>query len=150
MKDSALTPKKNNPIKIDDAIAYAKLWQKNQPGNCKAFLIPALDLIDSLEEMGVIKKETDGNYSLHNIKNSGVRAYMGIDPLESDGGGEKLLIVGTSVDCNGVHRDIIERSKPTGCPTTGTSETTSLIGSGVFDLTTPCPTLCDELSPLIY
>lgn len=68
-----------------------------------------MDLIDSLEEMGVIKKETDGNYSLHNIKNSGVRAYMGIDPLESDGGGEKLLIVGTSVDCNGVHRDIIER-----------------------------------------
>lgn len=148
MKDSSLTAK-NNPIDIGDAIIYAKLWQKNQSNNCKAFLIPAADLIDTLEEMGVLTKTSTNNYSLNNVKNSGVRAYMGIDVKESDGGGEKLLIVGTSVDCNGVHRDIIENSRPTGCPTDGVANP-GPTGSGVYDLTTPCPNTCDGLSPLIY
>jgi hypothetical protein len=145
MKESSLIAKKN-PIDINDAINYARNWRNAQPKNCKAFLIPAMDLIDTLEEMGVIKKQSDGNYSLNNIKNSGVRAYMGIDPSEPDGGGEKLLIVGTSIDCNGKHRDIVEREKSSGCPTSFVMPLPT--GSGVFDLTTPCPSECDTLSPL--
>nr|WP_321232471.1 hypothetical protein [uncultured Psychroserpens sp.] len=149
MKESSLTAQKN-PIDINDAVTYAKLWQKNQSNNCKAFLIPAEDLIDTLEEMGVIKKTSPNNYSLGDVKNSGVRAYMGIDTKISDGGGEKLLIVGTYVDCNGVHRDIIQNSRSTGCPTDGILNPPGPTGSGVYDLTTPCPNTCDGLSPLIY
>jgi len=149
MKESALTAKKKNPIDIGDAITYAKLWQSKQSNNCKAFLIPAEDLIDTLEEMGVISKESNGQYSVQNIKHSGVRAYMGIDTSEPAGGGEKLILVGTYVDCNGVHRDIIERSKSTGCPSDAMMPP-GPTGSGAYDLTTPCPNTCDGLSPLIY
>ncbi|MCK8479260.1 hypothetical protein [Psychroserpens algicola] len=145
MKESSLTAKKN-PIDINDAINYARNWRTAQPKNCKAFLIPAEDLIDTLEEMGVIAKETDGHYSVKNVKNSGVRAYMGIDPSEPAGGGEKLLLVGTSIDCNGKHRDIVQGEKSPGCPSNFVMP--NPIGSGVYDLTTPCPSECDTLSPL--
>jgi hypothetical protein len=150
MKESSLVARKN-PIDINDAITYAKLWQANQAKNCKAFLIPAEDLIDTLEEMGVIKKTAPNTYTIDNVQNSGVRAYVGIDTKETDGGGEKLLLVGTYVDCNNVHRDIIKLSKPTGCAKTdGIGGVPIPTGSGVYDLTTPCPNTCDGLSPLIY
>ncbi|WP_299272856.1 hypothetical protein [uncultured Psychroserpens sp.] len=150
MKESVIKTKKN-PIDINDAISYVKLWQQKQPNNCKAFLIPAKDLIDTLEEMLVIKKEADGNYSLNNIEQSGIRAYMAIDPQETDGYGEKLVIVGTSIDCNGVHRDIVQGEKSPGCPNGEVDNLVSVLtGSGAYDLTTPCPNTCDRLSPFIY
>jgi len=108
-----------------------------------------MDLIDALEEMNVLVKDHKGRYSLKNVKDAGVRAYMAIDPEEKAGGGEKLLIVGTRIDCNGIHRDIIEGEKPSGCKE-GEIEAhvAALDGSGVYDFTEPCPNNCDIKSPL--
>ena len=42
-------------IKICDAKAYAKKWQVENKSHAKAFLIPAVDLIDCLIQMDVLK-----------------------------------------------------------------------------------------------
>ncbi len=140
---------RKNQITIKKAEDWAKTWQKECPNNCKAFLIPTIDLIEALEEMGVLKQKKNGDYTLHKINNSGVRAYMAIDKKEKAGNGEKLLIVGTRIDKKGIHRDIIEGEK---IPSYENDEMTSAIseleGSGVYDFTAPCPSDCDENSPL--
>lgn len=135
-------------IDITVAQGWAKNWQTANPNKCKGFLMPAEDLIAALEEMGVIVYKKDGTPVITPTTNAGVRAYMAIDPTNGtdikNGYGEKLLIVGTYVDCNGIHRDIIENEKPDGCKTRPPART----GSGVFDFTDPCPSTCDPNSPL--
>ncbi len=130
---------------IGDAKKWAYNWQSANPNKCKAFLMPAEDLIGALTEMGVIN--ASGQVDATKVADAGVRAYMAIDETDtskSNGYGEKLLIVGTYVDCNNVHRDIIEEELPSGCKTTMPTPT----GSGVFDFTYPCPSTCDDYSPL--
>lgn len=138
-----------NEVAIDQAKSWAKKWQKKYKHECKAFLMPAIDLIEALEEMNVLVKQDDGNYSIQNVASSGVRAYMAIDEDIKEGRGEKLLIVGTNVDCNGIHRDIIEGEQPSGCDNCEVDATVAALeGSGVFDFTEPCPNECDQNSPL--
>lgn len=138
-----------NEVKLACAKTWAKKWQTDFPNHSKAFLIPSIDLIQALKEMDVLVPLEDGNYSLKNIESSGVRAYMAIDEDVKEGGGEKLLIVGTKVDCKGIHRDIIEDEKPSGCDDSDVDlAVNALIGSGVFDFTSPCPSDCDLNSPL--
>jgi len=135
---------KTRPIK--DAINWAYNWQSANPNKCKGFLMPAADLIGALTEMGVI--DTSGKVVESKVNDAGVRAYMAIDPTngitKANGYGEKLLIVGTYVDCNNTHRDIIQNEKPNNCKALPPVPT----GSGVFDFTDPCPTTCDDKSPL--
>lgn len=135
-------------IKIDDAKQWAENWQTANPNHCKAFLIPVADLIGCLEEMSVIQYKPDGTPVINSTTDQGVRAYMAIDPTngtgKSNGYGEKLLVVGTYVDCNNVHRDIIVEEKANSCKTKPPTPT----GSGVYDFTDPCPNTCDDNSPL--
>lgn len=143
-----------NVVNIIDAKEWARRWQTTCPNNCKAFLIPAIDLIEALKEMNVlVPVKGSENYTLNDIDNSGVRAYMAIDKNTKEGGGEKLLIVGTKTDSRGKHRDIIEGAIP-GDSTDARDVTintllSSRIDSGVFDFTHPCPNDCDENSPLL-
>lgn len=143
---------KSRPIDINDAIAYAKKWQEENKTHAKAFLIPSEDLIACLEEMNVLVNDGNGNYTLKDVGNSGVRAYMAIKRPKGDLPSpqtEKLLFVGTKVDCNGIHRDIVEGEKPSGCNDKKVdTQVLNLNGSGVYDFTEPCPNVCDPNSPL--
>jgi len=143
---------KAKPIDINDAIAYAKKWQEENENHAKAHLIPVNDLIACLQEMSVLVADESGKYSIENVENSGVRAYMGINRPEGSSPSpqtEKLLIVGTKVDCKGIHRDLVEGEKPSGCDDEAVDKVVAaLAGSGVYDVTEPCPDNCDPNSPL--
>lgn len=145
---------KAKQIDINDALAYAKKWQEENKTHAKAHLIPANDLIACLEEMKVLVADADGTgkYTLNDTTNAGVRAYMGINRPKGDLPSpqtEKLLLVGTLLDCNGVHRDIVEGEKSSGCKNCDSDTAVeALTGSGVFDVTKPCPSECDVNSPL--
>ncbi|QXP60340.1 hypothetical protein [Olleya sp. HaHaR_3_96] len=138
-----------NEVTLENAKTWAKKWQTENKYHCNAFLMPAIDLIEALLEMNVLVKQDDGNYSLQNVESSGVRAYMAIDQEIENGYGEKLLLVGTKVDCKDIHRDIIEDEKPSGCDNCDVNAAVDkLNGSGIFDFTSPCPSDCDLNSPL--
>jgi hypothetical protein len=73
---------------------------------------------------------------------------MAIDPSNgtdvSNGYGEKLLIVSTVKDRANIYRDIIADEKQDGTDANDNQR----IGTGIFDFTQPCPSTCDENSPL--
>jgi hypothetical protein len=142
MKDSALTPPQN-PVDIDDAIAWTKKWQRENSDHAKAFLIPIQDLLGCMTEMGLtITKDASGKY-VSSDPDADLRAYIGIDEKQlATGFGEKLVIVGT-VKNGTIHSDIVKGGD---YPT----EKATIIGSGAFDITKPCPNNCDELSPLFH
>ena len=133
-------------ISIDNAKEWAYNWQSANPKKCKAFLIPAEDLIGALTEAGII--DASGTVVKDKINEGAARAYMAIDPSSgtgaSNGYGEKLLIVGTNIDDKGVHRDIIIDEKLKG----SSPEDNLREGTGIFDFTLPCPVVCDDKSPL--
>ena len=131
-----------NVVSLTDAESWTKNWRTKYPNNCKAFLIPCVDLIETLEEMGILQKNSNGNYTLNNVTGNDIRAYVGIDPTESEGNGEKLLIVGTELGSDGVYRDMVPERK-------NNSVVTLKAGQGdVYDFTRPCPNNCDQDSPL--
>ncbi|WP_034062639.1 hypothetical protein [Lacinutrix jangbogonensis] len=140
------------PIDINDAIAYATKWQNENPKHAKAHLIPNEDLIACLEEMGVLVSDGEGKYTLNVAAGAGVRAYMGINRPEGEAPSpqtEKLLLVGTKLDCEGIPRDLVQGEKPSGCEDKAVDNAVkALAGSGVYDFTKPCPNLCDINSPL--
>ncbi len=133
-------------ISIDNAKAWAYNWQSANTKHCKAFLIPAEDLIGALTESGII--DASGTVVNNKVDAGAVRAYMAIDPSNgtdvSNGYGEKLLIVGTVKDRADIYRDIIIDEKQDGTDENDNQR----IGTGIFDFTTPCPSTCDENSPL--
>lgn len=141
------TVTQRNTVTLKHAKKWTKLWQGNNPGHCKAFLIPAQDLTAVLKEMKVLVQNPSGEYVLDESKlpDNGVRAYMAIDTTngagKDNGYGEKLVIVGTErkVQNGGevLHNDIIHNQQ------NPTSE-----DSGIYDFTTPCPSECDQNSPL--
>lgn len=139
-----------NSIPIEDAKRWAKKWQRDNPSHCKAFLIPVVDLIQVLEIMGVLVPDGEnGKYRLTNTENAYIRSYLSIDEQTQVGHGEKLLIVGTAEDSNGIYRDLVEGERPLGPPNDSIDERiATLQGSGVFDFTRPCPNDCDPNSPL--
>ena len=130
-----------NQVSLNDAKAWSKKWQSENPKHCKGFLIPAIDIIQTLEIMEVLVKQQDGSYKLQNVTDAKIRSYTAIDDSQQEGFGEKLLFLGTHKDSKGVYRDIIEGQKVPG--------TENLNGSGIFDFTTPCPSDCDNNSPLV-
>ena len=129
------------PVKLSDAEAWTLKWQNDNPKHAKAFLIPVSDLLMCMTEMGLtISRDAKGNLVADDAS-AQVRAYMGVDENQSDGFGEKLVIVGTVKDGN-TSCDIVENGS---FPTGGGAK---LIGSGAFDFTKPCPSDCDPKSPL--
>lgn len=107
-------------ITLQQAIDWTTNYRNAPVNNATAFLIPIQDLQGALAE---IQGQTGSPM---------VRAY-----LASDNGVEKLVIVGTEADRNGVYRDLL--------PTSGDA-----IGAGnsIWDFTDPCPPKCDPSSPL--
>jgi len=147
---SLLTPL---TLLLKDAKTWAKNWQSANPKHAKAFLIPALELMACMKEMGVLKSDGDGKYIITDgMNNAGIRVYRAINPTggtdAKNGYGEKLLIVGTTKDKHGKVIDLIEGRtvRPEG------EECNKLLsgleGSGIYDFTVPCPNECDDYSPL--
>ncbi|WP_296385585.1 hypothetical protein [Winogradskyella sp.] len=131
------------PIGIKDAETWTLDWQTKYPKHAKAFLIPVDDLLVCFQEMG-LKVTTDANGVISaNPTTSKIRAYVALDKGE-----EKLLMVGT-IKKGVVWEDIVANRKKT---TTSCENLVGdpLIGSGVYDFTTPCPAECDPNSSLFH
>ena len=123
--------KKKNTVSLETAQKWIAEWRNlessyNKYHRLKAFNIPLIDLQEVIKEKGV----------------ENVRAYIGVAKFENHDTKppeilyeEKLLIVG--VDADG--KDMISVVKP------------GLLGGDdddIYDLTQPCPDLCDPESPL--
>ncbi|WP_299181329.1 hypothetical protein [uncultured Aquimarina sp.] len=142
--DKKHNPDKANTVKSDVAAEWTAAWRKQCPDNCKAFLIPAVDLIEVLNEMGILGNKAAAKAQKKASKNKlDVRAYMAIGSEDGGPVEERLLIVGTQ-EIDGVYRDIIN-GKIDG-KSVGLSDGPS---SGIYDVTSPCPPVCDNNSPLI-
>ena len=120
----------DNKISLTTAQSWAQEWRSeesvyNKHNECHAFLIPAEDLAQVLEEM---KAQKGPKY---------VRAYLGVEPTAQT---EKLMIVGTrpetQTDGSIVYRDLISDGDD------GSD------GGSIWDFTQPCPPDCDDRSPL--
>ncbi|WP_412986861.1 hypothetical protein [Pontimicrobium sp. IMCC45349] len=132
-------------IPLSDAKLWAETWQKENTNRAKAFLIPIGDLIMCFKEMGVVTEDSSGNMIVNNIPDAAIRAYMATNPNfrdKKDGFGDKLILVGTEKD-GSTYRDIIQDER-------NVAGNGDPIGSGAFDLTTPCPSECDPNSPLFF
>ncbi|MFT5751730.1 MAG: hypothetical protein ACI828_001710 [Flavobacteriales bacterium] len=131
-------------IDIIDAGNFTKNWQTSHSKLPKAFVIPIIDVVSLLNELGHITIENDGRFSL-NLEDgteAAIRAYIGVDPNAPYVLKEKLLLVGAlKLDGSDHFKEIIENEKD---PIPGKTPS----GSGVFDFTTPCPRHCDDDSPL--
>lgn len=125
----------NTTIPVKEAQEWVNAWRAKF-ATCKGFLIPAEDLVAVLKEMNILK-EDNGQFVLNedNVSDNGARAYLAIDDKEPEGNGEKLLIVGTTKEPDGTHKDIIYENSKDG-------------NSGIYDFTKPCPSTCDVTSPL--
>lgn len=133
-------------IPIEEAKEWAAKWQNQNPQHAKAFLIPMDDIISILKEMKVLEEVPgDSTYTVNYNPNAGIRTYVAIDENvdPSVGSNEKLLIVGTELNDQGIHCDIVEGGDYP------KDKSITRIGSGVFDFTTPCPNYCDPNSPLL-
>ncbi|WP_452222341.1 hypothetical protein [Lacinutrix salivirga] len=139
-------------IKMHDAKIYAKKWQSENGFHAKAFLIPVDDLIACLKEMDVLAEQQDGHYQIQNVDGAGIRAYMAIKRPKNDvptALSEKLLIVGTLKDKDGIHRDlVVDEAMSNDYDETLAAKIAMIDGSGVYDFTEPCPSNCDPNSPL--
>jgi len=130
-----------NVIPLEKAKHWTKNWRTKCPDNCKAFLVPSIDLINVLEEMGVIEQTGKGEYTLKDIDGTYARFYMGIDPETKEGNGEKLLIVGTKLGDDGVYRDLVPERRDAKIALREDQ-------GSVYDFSRPCPNECDTESPL--
>lgn len=115
--------KKENAITLKEAQSWAINWRKENPNMVKAFLIPNEDLIELL---GLEPGQGNG-YD--------IRCYVGINEADLKDS-PKLMIV--RVDAEG--KDLINPDSGLG--------TQDDNGNDIYDLTKPCPTFCDDTSPL--
>ncbi|MFT7072224.1 MAG: hypothetical protein ACJA1Z_003903 [Patiriisocius sp.] len=130
-----------NGITAKEASDWTAAYQTAHPNETKAFSIPIVDLLELLTELGVLQKDSKGNLTTHGVTDpaDGIRAYLAIgpDPDKPSVNEDKLVLVGTV--------DGEDQVKGTPNPLKVT-----LLGSGAFDLTRPCPTKCDVKSPLYH
>ncbi|WP_378175341.1 hypothetical protein [Aquimarina sp. SS2-1] len=139
-----MNPNNENTVSLETAQDWTKAWRDQCPNNCKAFLVPAVDLIEVLNEMGILgdkaAKKAQKKASKNNLD---VRAYMAIGSEDGGPVEERLLIVGTQ-EVDGVYRDIINGEIDGKSAGLGDGP-----NSGIYDVTSPCPPVCDPNSPLI-
>ncbi|HEY4618256.1 MAG TPA: hypothetical protein VIH09_08695 [Flavobacterium sp.] len=126
-----------NAISLKKAQKWAKRWVKmegnyNKHHKLNAFLIPAVDLKELLDEGG-----------------THVRAYIGVQKIKASVKGEKptyiekLMFVGTKLDSEtGVYVDQINFSTD--------MESNQAEADGIYDFSTPCPPAGDAESPLDF
>lgn len=144
-----------NAVPLNKAEEWTKRWQQSCPGNCKAFLIPSVDLVEVLFEMAIMNGAKINPKIIDEVikafENTKVRAYMAIEAFngkdipENMWGAtmEKLLLVGTKKEGD-IYRDIIDGK----IQATGDVLKTNGVDSGIYDFTDPCPPACDPGSPL--
>ena len=111
-------------IPLADAERYTARWREDHRDSDKAFTIDVQELKDIIDELG--------RRHHHQCPVKQIRVYFGI----KDDGKEGLILVG--VDKDG--KDITTLP-----PTPGRAEDDN---SGTYDFTKPCPSTCDETSPL--
>lgn len=109
---------KENTLSLIDALRYAARWRKEE-GTYNAHHEVHAFVIPKVDFEEVLAEGVDA-----------VRAYLGVDDL----GVEKLMIVGTKLDPEtGTYLDIIPEGKE---------------NESIFDMTMPCPNMCDRTSKL--
>jgi hypothetical protein len=141
-QQTSLTPL--DSIKLCDAKTFTNTWQSENNGLPKAFVIPILDFVNLLTELELINIEEDGRFALTEMNGTeaAIRAYIGVDPDSPFTLKQKLFLVGALKLPGSSHfKEIIQEEKN---PIPGWTPS----GSGVFDFTTPCPSHCDDDSPL--
>jgi hypothetical protein len=116
-------------ISLATAQQWTQEWRSvesdyNAHNECNAFLIPIQDLQGVLAEMGANPAD-----------DACVRAYLGVNPDTNE---EKLMIVGTQKDKNGVYRDLLPDA----------ADGDSGAGNSIWDFTRRCPPYCDDTSSL--
>lgn len=116
-------------ITLQTAIDWTQEWRSvesdyNKHNELNAFLIPIQDLQGVLEEMGANPGD-----------DACVRAYLGVNSHTNE---EKLIIVGTKKQADGVYKDLLPAvlNKAEGNK------------NSVWDFTQRCPPHCDESSSL--
>ncbi|RZN84706.1 MAG: hypothetical protein EVB11_01245 [Winogradskyella sp.] len=130
-------------ISIEEAKSWTKNYQENmRSGSAKAFLISCEAIVDILKEMKVLQDKGKGTYTLNDVDSSSIRAYLAVNPKQTDANGETMILVGTMKDSSGIERDMVEGEKD------APFSKSDLNGSGAFDFHLPCPKYCDENSPL--
>jgi len=77
-----MNPDVQNTIPCKEASEWTKAWRdRKTKSNCNAFLLPVVDLIEVLNEMGVLSDEiaqkAQGEACIKGLK---TRAYLAIDP----------------------------------------------------------------------
>ncbi|MBW1297183.1 hypothetical protein [Aquimarina litoralis] len=141
--DAKLMQEKNttDTVSLDTAKEWTSAWRTANPDTTatRSYFVPAADLVQVLNEIGVIN---DAAATSADTTNQGVRVYMAIEKIGKTSI-DKILIVGTKLDTiTGIHRDFINGTldgKGTRPPNTT---------SGIYDFTSPCPNTCDDQSPL--
>lgn len=109
---------KPDTISLEDAITYARRWRKEEGEYYSHHELHAF-LIPKDDFLGIITEEMDA-----------VRGYLGV----GDDGNEKLMFVGTKYDpATDTYIDLLP----------GTPEDYS-----IYDMTRPCPNMCDNSSIL--
>ncbi|MCW9038450.1 MULTISPECIES: hypothetical protein [Altibacter] len=111
-------------ITLQQAKDWTANWRSTPSTSARAFLIPVQDLQGVLAEMG---NPTSGDAC--------VRAYLGIDTATNT---EKLIIVGTEKNREGVYEDLLPVSL----------NTIDAGANGIWDFSEPCPPKCDPNSAL--
>ncbi|WP_299219008.1 hypothetical protein [uncultured Aquimarina sp.] len=138
-----MNPDNENTISKDTGAQWTANWRTQHPNVVNAFLIPAVDFVEVLNEIGILDDAAAQQAQTNaNNLNSKVRGYLAID----GDGTEKIIFVGTE-NVDGVYRDIIDGTVD-GNPTTLKSSASDTTTSGIYDFTTPCPPDCDQNSPL--
>lgn len=60
-------------------------------GSAKAFLISCETIVDILKEMKVLQDGGIGTYTLNDVDSSSIRAYMGINPKQTEANRQTLI-----------------------------------------------------------
>lgn len=110
---------KADTITLTDAITYARRWRKEEGTYYQHNELHAF-LIPKDDFQNILTEEIDA-----------VRGYLGV----GDDGTEKLMFVGTKLNpATGVYEDLLPG--------------TSAEGNYIYDMTRPCPNMCDNNSIL--
>lgn len=152
-----MNPDLQNTIPCAEAAEWTKAWRDKYQNDQKpvvnptsAYLVPVVDLIEVLNEMGVLSdkvaEKAQGQACVKGLK---IRAYMAIGSEDSDEKlEEKLLVVGTKYNRKTkVYEDIINEEVDINEGKLSAFGT-PITSSGIYDFTSPCPPDCDDNSPL--
>ena len=110
-------------ISLNTGISWTSQYRSSHANEARAFLVSVQALNSLLAEMG---NPTDPEVC--------IRIYKGLDTSTNE---EKLVLVGTKKDRDGMYRDLL--------PDTGDTTDSE---HNLYDFSRPCPPECDPSSPL--